>query len=250
MREDMKHIVHNSKSVWHSKYKSIRNSKRGKFKEDSPNKESIIQGLKVPYGHEKDNYPRLEPLKRYIASQVGKQWSVVYSEICKQGLQEYVKWFVDFDLKLIGWGDHFYVDENGILCHNKQKKYRHRKNPKIPNNRFIPLYESSVFYVKYENIWYKCDMSRIPERVNYSKSYLSILYQKQPWIFGLKSERYKTYQPNFYDKLLKKQYSEKNIDLWNNDSNNIYFRSDFYCTKKKQCGQKELKFIHQQLEKL
>ena len=138
----------------------------------------------------------LNPLRRFIAKQVGRPWNDVYSEISakldtnstvKQHVRDHLKdyvsvktyrtedgqlWFSGrFGPRSIDWND-FHVDENGILCDShppdnvKKLNYKeHRAKAEWEVKRVI----NGVTYEKEDGIWFRVERTE--------KVYMRTYYQ-------------------------------------------------------------------------
>lgn len=71
------------------------------------------------YGGSYCHRPKDPPLKRFLFSQVGRQWDEVFSRICRSKKWRSQRYSVDVYVRLNGnslSNVYFFVDEKGILC--------------------------------------------------------------------------------------------------------------------------------------
>lgn len=138
--------------------------------DDRPEKESMT---KRHMYYRKSLTDHIQPLVRYLVSQVGRKWDDVWSDICKvmkgnglqaQHVKDHVKDYVggvSHSGKTYYWRDaesHLvYVDENGVL--RKGRDYRSRgrnRKPKIYDH----VRESDlVEYHKINGCWYRLTLA-------------------------------------------------------------------------------------------
>lgn len=157
-------------------------TRRGEEFENLPSHESMSRHRKM---HGNSSGDRLLPLRRYLASQVGRPWNKVYSEICavndRRGirgfhllshLKDYVQIKPDPAAAADGrrswhWTP-FYVDRHGLLKTEKRPGWRWRAaaDPRAPKQETvkIPL-GANEWYEKLEGLWYRFTQHAITYRL-------------------------------------------------------------------------------------
>lgn len=132
---------------------------------------------------------------KYLESQVGKPWNIIYSDICNifRGKYEHMRTsiynIVDHSQEL-GYSrwSRLYVDDKGVLRKKKKEKLKKHK-PDMP----IVTVEKQD-YVQHEGIWYRIDTQDKPRIKKYmdlekdiSGKYSYTVKEKEiPDIFGIK----------------------------------------------------------------
>ena len=190
MREDMRHVLID-RPRWNPTGDSYRQARRrNQDPENSPAKESMEGAYRNGYNRKQFN-DHVQPLLRYLVSQIGRPWDKVYSEIREQvspgsTIQLHLLQHVDqcvhrkvvirdgkvLDLKqryidgeLVSRGKHptMYVHpENGLLCAAKRKN-ESKEQVEIsvitfPDNPRVQLR-------KYNGKWHRLLLAKIPDPV-------------------------------------------------------------------------------------
>lgn len=157
--------------------------------ESQPNK----QGMKYRLASTKSLNENLAPLRRYLASQVGRPWSKIYSEISanlkatnavQQHVRDHVKDYVAVKVSVNKAGEpmvasrwwsayDFYVDpRDGILKRAKTDSDKARKRAKEQRRQRLALAQSKVNTIKLapgsdlrrlNGIWFAVNYSLSPE---------------------------------------------------------------------------------------
>ena len=189
-RKDFYKIIVERPRRGHSmSYNGTRKSRRlAEYLEDNcTNKIGIKKPHTIAHGWGcKELNENLGPLKRFIRSKVGQPWDAIYSEIClqlkgdstvKQHVKDHLHQYVEVDhryqrgfdrgnrFRLTEYKPEFYVDINGILCHNqriprKKNSWYIRQQKEI--NEQYKKDDTGVEIWKVEGIWYTVIWSQIP----------------------------------------------------------------------------------------
>jgi hypothetical protein len=185
MREDMAHVIVERPRIkpW--------NERKGRPKDadDLPAHEGMRRGRALR-GERKQLNENLTPLRRYLASQVGRPWSKVYSEISahlrvdsavQQHVRDHLRDFVaiaprrnihDWRSSIHGglWWQRFYVDPvTGLLCRTDQlpeekaRRRARRNRPLPPIDRVALAGDSELRLIS--GLWYALELAPLPEPV-------------------------------------------------------------------------------------
>ena len=147
MREDMKDVIIDTGRTGKDYDDVAKVQIRGKSIDELdglPEQEGIKKRLKGGWGAQLAD--RIEPLVKFLRTNVGRPWDKVFSEICEHAdprslrgkhLREHVEMEVDTWTERLAKSDehwprwrHFYVDAKGFLREdNDDSRYRHK--PKI-----------------------------------------------------------------------------------------------------------------------
>jgi len=186
MREDMAKVI--VERPRHGGYGRLK-GRMSRDLESQPNK----QGMKYRLADTKSLNENLAPLRRYLASQVGRPWSKVYSEISanlkvtnavQQHVRDHLKDFVAVKVSVNKAGESmvvsrwrrsydFYVDpHDGILKRAKADTDKSRKRAKEQRRQRLTLPQSKVNKIKLapgsdlrrlNGIWFAVNYSLSPE---------------------------------------------------------------------------------------
>lgn len=165
MRGDMNRLIVDCGRGGGSERGALLPRRPGDDFENYPNRESMSRHRKKDY---KSQCDRLSPLRKYLASQVGRKWDKVFSEICavndKRSLRAYHLMTHLFQDVLVagnprGSYDYhdFIVDRNGIL---QRHDWRKRQNARLAASRKPKEVTEIVlgdgwFYRKIKGLWFK-----------------------------------------------------------------------------------------------
>jgi hypothetical protein len=183
VREDMAKVI-----VERPRVKAFKTRKgRCRDLDDMPAREGMRRGHALR-GDRKQLNENLAPLRRYLASQVGRPWSKVYSEISAHlrvdnAVQQHVRdhltdfvaitprrnirgWRSSFDSGL--WYQRFYVDPGtGLLCRTDQlpeekarRRARQNRPPSIAD-RIVLAEDRELRLIK--GLWYEVWLLPLPE---------------------------------------------------------------------------------------
>lgn len=162
MRKDMNEVI--IEVGRHSGYGSkgkekYLNRERARDFEDHPIREKMTL-----WGNDKSQGDKLNPLRRYLRKNIGRNWDGVYSDICSVNdkrkmisfhLLDHLKDYVRFPgnaKKEYPWiGPTFFVDTDGTLQETKRIVYKVKEDP----IKQIALEDGSR-YVLEDGIWYRC----------------------------------------------------------------------------------------------
>ena len=170
-----------------------------------PKQESMRKKHRVN-GDSKEFSDLLGPLEGYLFSKVGEPWNDVWSDICKvlkgnslqaDHIKGHVKQMVggiphsgetsfrDEDWFSPGsrYGQSVYVNEDGILCKNEGKRYRHKKT-------VYPYYRESdtVEYHKLNGCWFRVEIESYEIEKEY-KGYYGSKYTRTETHYNVVSKR-------------------------------------------------------------
>jgi hypothetical protein len=185
MREDMARVI-----VERPRIKAFKTRKgRVRDTEDMPCREGMKRGH-AWRGDTKELNENLQPLRRYLASQVGRPWNKVYSEIAarlrvdsavQQHVRDHLHDFVavtpqrdihDWRSSIRGglWWQDFYVDpRTGLLCRTdrlpeeKARRRARRNRPSPPVERVVLSADRELRLV--DGLWYEVLLAPLPEAV-------------------------------------------------------------------------------------
>jgi hypothetical protein len=154
----------------------------------------LDMGRKRKYGYDaKELTDLINPLRRFLEKNVGRPWDKVWSEICEgidatsttgRHLREHVEWMVELGVEktakglrypsgetVYPWGKYgfLYVDQTGILKHQKAKKpIRKVLEPKV-------MKIDRRWFSRYKGFWFELFLKEakgtvydINERCHYS----------------------------------------------------------------------------------
>lgn len=252
MRKDMSKVIVERPRKYN---KDNKGTFRNKLKEEKEDEETIRSSMKIRNGCTKELDENLNPLIRFLRSNVGKQWNSVYSDICKnirptnevqRHVLQHVKWEVETGcftdengivLKSNGelfnpysYRDSFYVDQSGILKLYSRQSFKKRHIPyHNPVNDLIPKEKELEFFYKIDKFWYEVKLSKIS---NYSK-----------YDYITKTNCY-LYTKNGEEKLNGKPFIEKQAFNKYDEISKRYlftFAHSLVCTFKRQLDKKEIK---------
>jgi hypothetical protein len=198
MRKDMSKVLV-ERPRWGSRWIGTDEGRRYRDSEEVPAKQGMMQGYQL----RKSLSENLNPLKRFIASQVNRPWDKVYSEICanidrRNTVQEHIfqhmDQFVERHARLVdgkvyvkGWrwaqvwvpldesSVEMYVHpRTGILLRNRHRKpWNWNKSPPARTGR--PPLERRVVgdteqLIRLEGIWYRVTLAKLPPGVRHETS--------------------------------------------------------------------------------
>lgn len=118
------------------------------------------------------------PLHRYLASQVGKSWNIVYSELVKNvpprkrhHLDQHVGGYVDIygEVRLSWYHRAFFVDDNGILQTNGPRP-RWRRKYTSPDKNLVKK-DGRIFFRHISNTWFELFKRENPRVREHSRIY-------------------------------------------------------------------------------
>lgn len=122
---------------------------------------------------------RIDPLRRFLESNVGRPWDDVYSEICEHAdsrtvrgyhLRQHVWSEVDLVPDPDGsapWG--LYVDQNGILQDaNPRPRFRWSRKPTTK----LSYGDPDLYYEKVDGFWYSFQTLHVPD--SYCQEWLAM----------------------------------------------------------------------------
>jgi hypothetical protein len=153
MKKEMKQILKDAYLGW-------KNPKYGPKKWDGKEeftKEKMYAARKWEYG----GCCNMKPFKRYLKSNVGRQWDDVYSEICQvlndkdsDYCRKFSEWMVTQEGAEHRYPCEFYVDNDGTLCESKKDK-RWRQKDRQPNPSKVEI--DGIKYNLIDGIWYQVE---------------------------------------------------------------------------------------------
>lgn len=163
MRKDMKDLLVNTGR--HGGHGKAAESRRARFKNADPDSlpSRISTSRHKQFGWDgKELGDRLGPLYQFLETNCGRKWDNVYSEIVKVSdhrsirgyhLLQHVWSYVNPTNYTVGYrgGWPFFVDTDGTLQKQKQKKYKYipeKKNPVIKES-------ADHYWEKIEGFWYE-----------------------------------------------------------------------------------------------
>lgn len=190
MRSDMKKVVV-ERPRWGSRGRNRKFGARlryieGHDYEEQPKKALGFESYHSAQYAEKEFTDVLNPLERFLRSNLGRPWDKIYSELCAgldkrkttglhifQHLTHMVtaNCYFGEDRKVYsyGWGGThpvigFYVHpRTGLLCEVRRQSRRERKRELMPDvDSVTQLYlEEGAGYRKHEGIWYRVKLARV-----------------------------------------------------------------------------------------
>jgi hypothetical protein len=171
--------------------------------EEQPRKALGFESYRSAKCAEKEFTDVLNPLERFLRSNLGRPWDKVYSELCAgldkrktTGLHifQHLKHMVisdcyfgeDGKVYSYGWGGYpvraFYVHpRTGLLCEVRRQSKRERNRELRPDiDAITQLYlGDSSGYRKHEGIWYKVKLARLVVGFNEPASYVRDIFLKR-----------------------------------------------------------------------
>jgi len=183
MREDMARVIVERPRI---KAFKVRKGRRADF-DDMPCREGMKRGHALR-GDTKELNENLRPLRRYLASQVGRPWDKVYSEIAAQlrvdsAVQQHVRdhlhdfvaitprYNIQGRYSSVGnglWWQAFYVDpRSGLLCRTdclpeeKARRRARQNRPSPPPDRIALTTNRELRLIG--GIWYDVVLAPLPE---------------------------------------------------------------------------------------
>lgn len=187
MRPDMKKVVV-ERPRWGSRARNRKFGARLKYiaghdYEEQPKKALGFESYAID-GYGKEFTDVLNPLRRFLRSNLGRPWNKVYSELCAgldrrkvtglhifQHLETMVErncyFGADGEVLRIHPGQPpvrgFYVHpRSGLLCEARRESRRERKRQQMEAEEVTQLHPGGSFrYQKHEDIWYRVTLRRI-----------------------------------------------------------------------------------------
>lgn len=206
MRSDMKKVVV-ERPRWGSRGRNRKFGARlryieGHDYEEQPKKALGFESYRSAKYAEKEFTDVLNPLERFLRSNLGRPWDKVYSELCSgldkrkttglhifQHLKHMVKtncyFGIDGKLYTHGWRPEirgFYVHpRTGLLCEIRRPSKRERNRELAEDADSVThLYvDDNLGYQKHEGIWYRVKLARIVLGFSEPAAYVQDLFLKR-----------------------------------------------------------------------
>ncbi|MDZ4834166.1 MAG: hypothetical protein SGJ27_10355 [Candidatus Melainabacteria bacterium] len=166
----MRHDMHAVLKVASSRSKCRVKGLRLRDLDDAPTRQTMRQHT----GGKRHNYGRTNPLRGYLAKQVGRLWSEVYSEICaindlrshtKYDLREKVGFLVETNVIMVDgmpfdtngeyglWHSFWVHPETGMLMQTQERTRRNRYRRWHKDYKQVPI-NATQKYVEIDGLWY------------------------------------------------------------------------------------------------
>lgn len=211
----------------------------------------LIRGKNSHYGCRNYNV-----IYKYIASQVGRKWNDIYSDICyNMNVDTHLRGYIQRVVAINVW-----IDEKGLPHNEERTFYKHspiyenfyvhpitgiltktpifpRKKKKQENTNFYRDVWENFFVKDKLGIWYKCELAKIPT-CRYPKYWPLTKPGRPPVIW-----KYEERNELVYDVYLKSRtYGEY--------SRKLYGLNNMYCFRKQQLNKQEIKELKKKLARL